>query len=409
MPSSERNCDFVLAGNINLDFIPAFIASPGAEDSWSATLVPGKLIEVGPAVLSTGGSVANTGLALRRLGHTASLFARIADDDHGRAIRDLLDRQAPGASDHLILSASGSTSYTIVMSPPGMDRLFLHGPGVNDQFTDADVPLAPLSGCKIFHFGYPPVMRRMYAEQGRELEALFRKAKGAGAVTSLDMSKPDPQSTSGKVDWRTILERVLPFTDLFLPSFEEILFMLRRECYEDLERTHGCGNAAKGQTLGIVRELAGEMIAYGCAVAGIKLGDQGFYLRTASDTSRLAPLKSKLGLDDAEWTGRELLSPCFETAVAGTTGAGDCTIAGFLAGLARGQSPRQALTSAVAVGACSTEHPDATSGIPPWESVQRRIDAGWPRIVTASPGFDWRRDEEFGLWVGSLDGGFGAA
>ena len=65
--------------------------------------------------------------------------------------------------------------------------------------------------------------------------------------------------------------------------------------------------------------------------------------------------------------------------VAGTTGAGDCTIAGFLAALLRGEGPVQAATSATAVGASSVEAPDATSGVPPWSELDARVRAGWAR------------------------------
>jgi sugar/nucleoside kinase (ribokinase family) len=75
-----------------------------------------------------------------------------------------------------------------------------------------------------------------------------------------------------------------------------------------------------------------------------------------------------------------VLSPCFEAdRVAGTTGAGDCTIAGFLAGLLRGEGPAEAATSATAVGASSVEAADATGGIPPWPEVAARLRAGWAR------------------------------
>ncbi len=83
-------------------------------------------------------------------------------------------------------------------------------------------------------------------------------------------------------------------------------------------------------------------------------------------------------------------------ALAGTTGSGDCTIAGLLAGLLRGEDPVTVATSATAVGACSVEEADATSGIPGWRDVAARLAAGWPRLplvleLAAATG-SWRRD-----------------
>ena len=88
----------------------------------------------------------------------------------------------------------------------------------------------------------------------------------------------------------------------------------------------------------------------------------------------------RLQLQADTWLDRELLSPCFEArAVNGTTGSGDATIAGLLAALLRGAGPCEAATSATAVGACSVEAIDPTSGIPAWTQVAQRIAEGWPR------------------------------
>ena len=75
----------------------------------------------------------------------------------------------------------------------------------------------------------------------------------------------------------------------------------------------------------------------------------------------------------------------------GTTGAGDCTIAGFLAALLEGLSLPDAMTSAVAVGAFNVESADAVSGIKPWTTVQARIAAGWERLPVDIdlPGWIW--------------------
>ena len=104
------------------------------------------------------------------------------------------------------------------------------------------------------------------------------------------------------------------------------------------------------------------------------------------------------------WADRELLAPCFAVQVVGTTGSGDSTIAGFLAGMLTGQSPEQAVGSAVGVGACNVEAADATSGVPTWAAVQERIAAGWPRRRVDIPLPGWRVDRDTGLWRGSGDG-----
>src|SRR3990172_9091313 len=54
-----------------------------------------------------------------------------------------------------------------------------------------------LAEARLFHFGYPPLMKRMYEARGHELREIFRRAKGTGVTTSLDMALPDPSSPAG--------------------------------------------------------------------------------------------------------------------------------------------------------------------------------------------------------------------
>jgi sugar/nucleoside kinase (ribokinase family) len=156
-----------------------------------------------------------------------------------------------------------------------------------------------------------------------------------------------------------------------VPSIEELLFMLDRDAYDRLDSGAGVVDLAA------LRRLADQLLGMGTPVVAIKLGEQGLYVRTSE---RVRDFCERLSLDAAEWGDREVVSPCFRARrVAGTTGAGDCTIAGFLAALLRGEGPVQAATSATAVGASSVEASDATSGVPPWPEVAARVGAGWAR------------------------------
>jgi sugar/nucleoside kinase (ribokinase family) len=69
-------------------------------------------------------------------------------------------------------------------------------------------------------------MRHIYEHDGRELRVLFEAARARGARTSLDMSLPDPESPGAQIDWRRWLTNVLPYVDYFVPSIDELRFML---------------------------------------------------------------------------------------------------------------------------------------------------------------------------------------
>ena len=361
--------DIVVAGHVSLDVFPTLYGPVKIE--------PGRLVVVGPAVLSTGGVVANTGVALHRLGVRVGLLAKVGADLFGRAVLESLARHGEHLVAGIEVCAAEPTSYTIVITPPGEDRSFLHCPGANQTFGAEDVPYGDLAGARLFHFGYPPLMPRMYADDGAQLRAMFAKVIEAGVATSLDLCVPDPDSDAGRVDWVEVLRRTLPFVDVFAPSIDELLFMFDAHAHRLLRAGAPLASVADHARL---TELGGRLTAMGAGVVAIKLGDQGLYLRTTADGARMHALCERLTLRADAWLDRELLSPCFQArTVSGTTGSGDATIAGLLAALLRGAGPCEAATSATAVGACSVEAIDPTSGIPTWTRVAERIAEGWPR------------------------------
>jgi sugar/nucleoside kinase (ribokinase family) len=362
--------DVVVAGHVSLDLYPELYGE--------VRLEPGRLVEVGPVAFSTGGAVTNTGLALHRLGVAVRLLGKVGDDLFGRAVIDALERHSTGLARDLTVSYAESTSYTVVINPPGVDRSFLHCPGANETFGATDLRDEVLRDARLLHFGYPPLMPRMYADDGAELAEMFERSRRAGVATSLDMCVPDPASEAGRVEWHRVLSQTLPFVDVFAPSIEELLFMLDRRAYERLCRD----GLAVAVDVASLHELGGRLIAMGAALVAIKLGDQGLYLRAAPDAAALGRLCERAGASIEAWRGCEVLAPCFVARqVAGTTGSGDCTIAGLLAALLRGTDPLEAATAATAVGACSVETVDPTSGIPSWDALQARIAGGWERCA----------------------------
>jgi len=366
--------DALVAGHICLDIIPELHAGVVFE--------PGRLVEAGPATLSTGGAVSNTGLALSKLGVETRLLGKVGTMLFGRTVREILDRYGPNLGDSMVQVQDETTSYTIVVTLPGQDRMFLHSPGCNNTFVADDVSDEVLANTRLMHFGYPPLMARMFADDGEELVKLFRRAKEHGVTTSLDMSLPDANAPSGQADWRLILRRVLPYVDVFVPSIEELLFMLERPTFETIR-----GAVYSTLPTSMYARLAEKSLALGAKMVGIKAGSRGLYLRVGTSLEgmgRAAPS------DAAMWTRRELWAPCFKVQLAGTTGAGDATIGGFLMGLLRNLSPEAALTAGVAAGACCCEEPDAVNGVRTWDETRARIEAGWERLPL-EPGDDWER------------------
>ena len=98
--------------------------------------------------------------------------------------------------------------------------------------------------------------------------------------------------------------------------------------------------------------------------------------------------------------GRELYSPCFEVSVSSTNGAGDRTIAGFLAAVVRDLDPAEALEMAVAVGAASVESCDRLASQYSWELLKDRIRGGWNRQPVGSNFAKSFQCKSNGCWIG---------
>ncbi len=358
--------DVIVAGHIALDILPD-MASLSPEQVVDA----GKVYEIGQISYSTGGAVSNTGLALHRLGVDVDLQAAVGDDWVGRAIIDYVGGFAPGLGDGVRVLPGGASPYTIVIEPHSHDRTLLTHTGVYENYGLEHIHLEGAQGARLFHLGYPTLLPRLFADDGAALLELLQAVKALDLVISLDMSLPPPDSPSGRANWRRILERCLPLVDIFVPSIEEILYMLRRA---DLERWR---NQLSVQPMAeYLEDLAGELLAMGAGIAGFKLGERGLYLRAAADEGRLRFL-ARLGQTPQKWAGAQTWQRAFQVAVAGTTGAGDAAYAGLIAALLRGLDVESCARWACAVAACNIEAADATSGIRSWDETGQRLAAGW--------------------------------
>ena len=369
----EKNKKIAVAGHISLDITPVFQNS--GKQKLSELFQPGKLLKVGKAMMCTGGAVSNTGLGLKRLGADVVLMAKIGDDYFGNALQDMI--RAHGCETCITQVPGENTSYTIVLAPRGLDRFFLHDPGCNDTFGYEDVDLQKAGEAVHFHFGYPPIMRRFYQDDGEELVRLYKKIKSMGLTTSLDLVAVDQDSEAAGMDWARILERVLPYVDFFVPSAEELCFMLDRERYREWTKRAEGRDITEVIQVKDVKPLGQMVLDMGAGAVLIKCGAPGIYYRTASG-NRIEDLCRKLNLSMESWKDKEGFEPGFEpdTVVSGT-GAGDTSIAAFLASVLREADLKEAVEMAAAAGACCVAAYDALSGLKYLEEMKERIRRGW--------------------------------
>jgi sugar/nucleoside kinase (ribokinase family) len=378
----EERPQVIVAGHICIDMIPRLPRLPSADARFQ--IEPGSLMSIGPARFSAGGAVGNVGLALHRLGIPTGLMGKVGNDQFGQALLSMMRSHDPALAEAMIISDTEPTSYSIVIEPPGIDRAFMHCSGANDTLIADDFEAERWEGAKLFHFGYPPIMPSMHANDGVELVKLFKRVKQDGLTTSLDMCSVDPASPAGRVDWRKLLENVLPHVDLFVPSYVELAWMIGKECAGESDET--------GRVAASLEQLSVNVLAMGAGAVAIKVGEKGLYLRTKENYT--------LGLN---WAGRELWHPCYQVEVVGTTGSGDCTVAGLLTGLLNQLPPDEALSIATGVGACSVEDASATGGVPTYAGVWQRINKGWATRTFDRTPDRWRACQGKAVLVGPND------
>lgn len=364
----------VVAGHMCIDMTPSFHNPP--IQRIDQLFAPGLIVDVGEAVFNPGGCVSNTGLAMNFFGADVQLMGRINNDSFGTMLKKRYEEL--GAKTSLKIDENNPTGYTIVLSPKGIDRMFLHNAGTNQYTNNDDFDKEIIKDADIFHFGYPTLMPQYLENDCKEWIDLYKTVKAFGTITSLDLTMPDHNSGIKNINWDQIFRKLLPNVDIFVPSYEEIQYIIDPNKYQQLYDKADGGEITKLIEIEKdVKPIAEKLISYGCAIVLIKCGPLGMYLKTSSE-QRLIKVADRLELDLKSWSNVDRIQKSFiADRILAATGAGDTSIAAFLYSLMRAEEPKAALEYAAAAGAsCVTEF-DAISGLISFEQMREKIDKGW--------------------------------
>ncbi|MDD3927251.1 MAG: carbohydrate kinase family protein [bacterium] len=362
--------DVAVTGYIGVDLAPAWLNGLSLP-SFGDLFQPGHLVEVGELEITPGGAVANTGLALRRFGRSVYLNGMVGCDLLGDFI---INHFQQGGAGGIRKADRGSTAYGLVLAPPGLDRIFLEHAGCNAAFGMEDIDWPAVTQSHIFHFGYPPLIQRLYSDGGVELNAIFRKVREAGTITSLDMSLPDAGSPAGQVDWPAFMKTILPSVDIFTPSIEELLYTMMPQHYSRIMSDCSSKDIPGAIPQEWYSELGDMIVGLGVRVLMVKAGRHGAYLQTGD--IRNWAVADKLQLDTDSWSYRRLWVPAVPAdpqRFCNASGAGDCAVAGLLNGLLEGLEMEEAATCAMLAGRDSLYGIDALSGLPDWPGMMDEL------------------------------------
>ncbi len=308
----ESRFDVVLCGLVTADLIVHPVA-------WDRAFDQDILREIGSVVLSTGGIVANSGLALAKLGQRAAALTVVGDDEWGRIVRNRLDR-AGIDSTHVVTIDGLGTSTTVVLVDHLGERRFLHHAGAPQEMTDQFFfdRLDVFRQSSFALFGYYSLFPRLEPA----LPEVFREIRRCGCKVVLDAA-----GSGGSME---LLRRILPHVDVYFPSFHEARQQTGSTDVEvQMDQFRKCG------ATGLV---------------GIKLGADGVALHDGSRSVRIPAHTPPKHVVD-------------------TTGAGDCFLAGFLTGLNRQLNPVEAARLGTIVAAHAITQHGADAGITDLDSM----------------------------------------
>lgn len=247
---------------------------------------PGKSADIDYIEIVPGGAVANTGMALARLGVPVSAYAAVGEDNLGTIVRDFVDSWA--ARNAIRVIPSRRTTASMVAISENRDRSFLTAAGACDRFhfTPEEVEKEVNSGSRALHIGYAMLLPGL---DGEPLKNVMRAASRLGALTSLDVTYYDNRP------WPDLL-KLMPEIDVFCPSLSE------------------------------ARLITGESDPAKAARALVQAGVRNFVAVTNGEHGVLVEVVGE----------RQDFIPARPVHAINTTGAGDAFIAGVLAAWYRG-------------------------------------------------------------------------
>ena len=312
--NTPRDIDLVVCGSCTVDILAGPI-------DLSTPIGVGQLHRVDPITLSVGGIVSNACVTAARLGQRTAAFSRVGKDGWGDIV---LERYRADRIDcgRLLRHDSMPTSTTVVMIDKEGQRSFVHSQGAPKAMTADDYfdAMPFFNQSRAMLLGYYPLLPNMLDQ----LQDVFAEIQNAGCLTALD--------AAGGGGTMEPLAAVLPYVDVYCPSFDEARNQTGLESpREMLQFYRRCG--AKG-------------------VLGVKLGAKGAVISPHAD----------------EFFVVDAITPPLP--VVDTTGAGDVFYAALLSGILKGKSVPVAAGAAAKAASISVTAAGATTAAFSWDDVQ---------------------------------------
>lgn len=314
MQEIPKDFDCVVCGEICVDL-------PVRPIDHHAPLREMEMVRVQPIQPGGGGVVANSGMAMSRLGLKVAACAYVGNDAWADVLAQLLERDGVDTA-RLMRHPDSPTSATAVLVDDDGEHTFAYHAGASRRLTCEAVldQLDLFARSKFALLGYYALM----PELEHDLPVVLTEIRAAGCCTALDAA-----GGGGSME---PLDQILPCLDVYVPSYEEAASQT--------------GLSDPQAMIEAFRQHTSETLL------GVKLGAKGALLSPGA----------------GEWIEVQPVDP--PAPIVDTTGAGDCFYAGLLAGLVRGMSVEDAGRFAAAAGACSVTAVGAVAGLRDFDATR---------------------------------------
>ncbi len=285
----------------------------------------GPLDSVSSFLKFPGGAPANVAVGIARLGVSCGFIGKVGSDPFGKFLISVLKQNGVNTT-RIVRTNKAPTALAFVSRSKKGDRDFLF---YRDICADAllnknELPLDWLQNARHLHVGGVSLTRN--PSQKATLHAT-NVAHQNGVTISFDPNLRLDLWSNSLETCRTILRQILRYTDIFLPSQEELFVIMETN---DLSKA-----------LHLAHQLGPTLIC-------VKRGAKGSLISEVSKSGKYNTYSQ----------------PPFEVIVQDTTGAGDGFNAGLIAGLVNDFTVAQAVFQGTAVASMVITKMGAMTGLP---------------------------------------------
>jgi 2-dehydro-3-deoxygluconokinase len=274
-----------------------------------------------------GGDTSNFCIAASRQGARTGFVSAVGEDQFGRLLIDLWQREGVDTSAVRIDGQAPTGVYFVSHGPSGHQFDYLRAGSAASRYAPRDLPLGAIAAAKVIHLSGISLAISVSA-----CDAAFtaiEHARANGVRVSFDTNlrlKLWPLARA-----RAVMLEAIRQTDICLPSWDDV--------------TELTGLTGRD-------EIVDFLLALGPRVVALKLGKEGSYVATPNER-RVVPGRVVNAVD--------------------ATGAGDCFGGAFIARIVAGDNPFDAARYANVAAGLSTQGFGAVAPIPDRATVESML------------------------------------